>query len=215
MLESHYLPGGVAHAFDIEGYRFVGQTFPRWACRWASGKHVYKCWLRLVVAVGCYRVVHCSTWRVVIRIHGDSDRVSRANYVPCAATSTPRLPLALQGRPILMHLKHDRCQAIRVNRSVDGSAPPLTQTAVCVECIEQVRCWTFALGGNVRAGNQPLAADSGRLGRGGGRMGVAKLSVDLVFHVFRVLVSRGWFVHSLVCRLRSTLSSRSRAVRVL
>lgn len=23
VLESHYLPGGVAHAFDIEGYRFV------------------------------------------------------------------------------------------------------------------------------------------------------------------------------------------------
>lgn len=61
VLESHYLPGGVAHAFDIEGYRFVGQTFPRWACRWASGKHVYKCWLRLVVAVGCYR------WCIVVR----------------------------------------------------------------------------------------------------------------------------------------------------
>lgn len=43
VLESHYLPGGVAHAFDIEGYRFVGQMLQNFIflSYWlAVGKHV-------------------------------------------------------------------------------------------------------------------------------------------------------------------------------
>lgn len=41
VLESHYLPGGVAHAFDIEGYRFVGVTLLLMAAI-TGGKNVHK-----------------------------------------------------------------------------------------------------------------------------------------------------------------------------
>lgn len=101
VLESHYLPGGVAHAFDIEGYRFAGRLLPRVPAvgRVASirCKEVGSVWWRFLCGVG--------VGDATLSFHGGCMLASRAELCPTAVSTElrprmtnvqSRLPLALR-----------------------------------------------------------------------------------------------------------------------